>query len=241
MPRVWNDLLGKPGIKILQDTEMFNFSLDSILLANFVNITKRCKNICDLCCGNAPIPMYLTLKTKANIVGVEIQEESFELANLSIEENQMNEQIKMINSDLKGISSILGKSKFDIVTCNPPYYKLGDFRVNPNDKKAIARHEISATLDDIVKEASLLLNSGGDFVMVHRPTRLVEILEVLKQYHLEPKRLQFIHAKVDSEATSILIEAKKDGNSGLRILKPLYVYDENGKWFSDIIKIYNGE
>lgn len=241
MPLVCNELLGRPLLKIYQDTDAFNFSIDSMLLASFATITKKVNNICDLCTGNAPIPLYLTLRSKAKIVGVEVQQNSYDLAIKSIEENKLENQIEIFNDNLIDISNKIGKSKFDLVTCNPPFFKIGDHNINPNDKKAIARHEILATLDDIVKEASILLNSKGSFAMVHRPTRLVEIIDTFRKYKIEPKRLQFIYPKVGSECNHILIEGVKDGAPGLKVLEPIFVYGEDSKWTKEILKIYNFE
>lgn len=242
MAIVCNELLGRKLIKIYQDTDGFNFSIDSMLLADFASITAKVKNICDLCSGNAPIPLYLTLRTKANIVGVEVQEHSYDLAVKSIKENNLDDQIEMINANLIGINKQIGTSKFDLVTVNPPFFKIGDNNINPNDLKAIARHEVLANLDDIVKEASILLNSKGRLAMVHRPDRLVEILEVFKKYRIEPKRLQFIYPKRDRECNHILIEGIKDGSKdGLRVLPPLYVYNDDNKWTKQILEIYNFE
>jgi len=240
MAIVCNELLGRELIKIYQDTEAFNFSIDSMLLADFVSITKRVNRICDLCSGNAPIPLYLSLRCKANIVGVEVQQESYDLAVKSIKENNLDNQIEMKLANLIDIHKELGK--FDVVTCNPPFFKIGDNQINPNDRKAIARHEVLATLDDIVKESSLLLNSKGRLAMVHRPDRLVEILEAFKRYNIEPKRLQFIYPKMNKECNHILIEGIKDGSKdGLRVLPPLYVYDDENRWTDQILKIYNFE
>lgn len=242
MAIVCNELLGRELIKIYQDTEYFNFSIDSMLLAAFVSITARTKNICDLCCGNAPIPLYLSLRTKANIVGVEIQPHSHELALLSINENNLSNQIDVRLANLVGISKEIGKSKFDVVTCNPPFFKVGSHNINPTDSKAIARHEIMATLEDIIKEASDLLNTRGRFAMVHRPERLPEILELFKKYHIEPKRLQLVYPKMDKECNHILIEGIKDGScDGMRILPPLYVYKDDNTWTNEVLKIYNYE
>lgn len=242
MPIVCNELLGRELIKIYQDTDGFNFSIDSMLLADFASITTRVNNICDLCSGNAPIPLYLTLRTKANIIGVEVQRHSYDLALLSINENNLGNQIEMKLANLKDIHKEIGMHKFDLVTCNPPFFKIGDNHVNPNDLKAIARHEILANLEDIVKEAAVLLNSKGRFAMVHRPDRLVEILELFKKYKIEPKRLQFVYPKFNKECNHILIEGIKDGSKdGLRILPPLYVYNEDNKWTDQILKIYNFE
>ena len=241
MPIVCNELLGRPLLKIYQDTDAFNFSIDSMLLASFATITKKMKNICDLCTGNAPIPLYLSLRTKENIKGIEIQKDSFDLAYKSVLENKLENQIEIINDNLIDISKKIGKNKFDLVTCNPPYFKLGNHNINPNDKKAIARHEVLATLDDIVKEASNLLNSKGYFAMVHRPLRLIEIIETFKKYNIEPKRLQFIYPKENSECNHILIEGVKDGAPGLKVLNPIFIYNDDGKWTKEILKIYNYE
>lgn len=239
---VCNELLSRDLIKIYQDPEYFNFSLDSILLANFVSITARVKNICDLCSGNAPIPLYMSLRTGAKIVGVEYQKHSFDLAMMSIKENKLESQIEVINDNLVNISSKIGKSFFDIVTVNPPYFKIGDNNINPTDSKAIARHEVLATLDDIIKESSILLNSRGRFAMIHRPDRLVEIIETMKKYKIEPKRLRFVYPKINGECINILIEGIKDGSDGgLRVLPPLYVYEKDNNWTEEVQKIYRYE
>ncbi|MBQ9899645.1 MAG: tRNA1(Val) (adenine(37)-N6)-methyltransferase [Acholeplasmatales bacterium] len=242
MPLIWNELLGREKYQICQDPDVFNFSLDSMLLASFATINKNVKTICDLCTGNAPIPMYLTLRTNAKIVGVEIQEYIAKLANISIEKNHLENQIQVVNDNLININEKIGKHTFDLVLCNPPFFKIGSHHVNPNDMKAIARHEILATLDDIVKEASLLLNSKGRFAMVHRPDRILEIIDTFRKYKIEPKRIQFVYPKINSECNHILIEGIKDGSEGsLRILPPLYVYKDDGKWTEEILKIYNYE
>ena len=240
MPLVCNELLGRELIKIYQDTDSFNFSIDSMLLAYFVSITKRVNNICDLCSGNAPIPLYLTLRTDAKIIGVEVQKYSYDLAVMSINENKFESQIEMINDNLICISEKIGKNKFDVVTCNPPFFKVGNHNINPEERKAIARHEILATLEDIVKEASILLSTKGRFALVHRPERLPEILELFKKYRIEPKRLQLVYPKMNSECNHILIEGMKDGaKDGLRILPPLYVYKDDNTWTEEVKKIYN--
>ena len=242
MTIVCNELLGRELLKIYQDPEYFSFSIDSMLLASFATITATTKNICDLCTGNAPIPLYLSLRSeKAHIYGVEVQEHSYDLGIKSIKENKLDDRIELINANLIDINKTIG-NKFDLVTCNPPYFKLGNHNINPKDSKAIARHEILATLDDCIKEASLLLKSKGRFAMVHRPERLIEILDTFKKYKIIPKRLQFIYPKKNKECNHILIEGIKNGEMGsLRILPPLYIYDENNKWTEEVLKIYNYE
>ncbi len=240
MPIVKNDLLGRPALEIYQDTDGFNFSIDTMLLADFVSITARTKKICDLCSGNAPIPLYLTLRTSADIVGVEVQKESFDLAVQSILANHLDHQITMVLDNLKGISSKIGKHKFEVVTCNPPFFKVGDHQINPNDRKAIARHEILATLEDIVREAAELLNTKGRFALVHRPDRLLEIMDLFRKYHIEPKRLRFCYPKLGSSCNHILIEGIKDGSiGGLVVLPPLIIYNENNQWTKEVVRIYN--
>ncbi len=242
MPLVCNELLGRELIKIYQDTDSFNFSIDSMLLASFASITTRTKNICDLCSGNAPIPLYLSLRTNANIVGVEVLKHSYDLALMSIKENKLDDRITIINDNLIDINKKIGSAKFELVTCNPPFFKIGDNNINPNDAKAIARHEVLATLDDIVKEASILLNSKGRFAMVHRPDRILEIFDTFRKYKIEPKRLMLVYPKKNSECNHILIEGIKDGaKGGLKILNPLFVYGDDGKWTKEILEIYNYE
>lgn len=241
MSLICNELLGIPKIKIYQDSDLFNFSLDSMLLASFTTINYRIKKICDLCSGNAPIPMYLTLRTKCEITGVEVLEESYNLAMMSIKENKMEDQIKMYHDNLIGISEKIGKECYDVVTCNPPYFKLNHNQINPSEAKAIARHEVLANLDDIVCEAAKLLKQRGRLAMIHTPTRLLEVLDTFRKYHIEPKRLQFVYPKKDGECNHILVEGVKDGNSEMRILPPLYVYESDGKWTKEILKIYNFE
>lgn len=234
-----NNLLGYDGLKIYQDPEMFSFSLDSILLANFASIKRNTKNIIDLCTGNAPIPIYLTLRTNANIYGVEIQKEAFDLAEKSIKENNIT-QIEIINNNLINIHKIFKHEMFDLVTCNPPFFKYVETsNINKNDFLTIARHEVLVTLDEIVFEASRLLKNGGSFAMVHRPDRLADIIEAFRKYKIEPKRLRFVHPKKDSKANHILIEGIKNGQTGgLNIMPPLIVYDGN-EWTEEVREIYN--
>ena len=240
MPVVLNELLGRELIKIYQDTDSFIFSIDSMLLSDFVSITARCKRICDLCTGNAPIPLYLSLRTKPSIIGVEVQENSYKLAIDSVKINHLEDQIEIIQDNLIGISDKIGKSKFDCVTVNPPFFKVGNHQINPNDSKAIARHEILATLEDIIKEASSLLYTKGRLAIVHRPERLPEIFELFNKYHIEPKRLRLVYPKMGMEVNHILIEGIKDGSpDGLRIEPPLYVYKSDNTWTDEVLKIYN--
>ncbi len=236
---VLNDLLGYDNLKIIQRPDMFNFSLDSTLLANFVTINKNVKKLVDLGTGNGPIPLFLSLRTKAKIYGVEIQEVSFDMAKRNVAINNLSSQIEIIHADLKDIHKSIGHHAFDVVTCNPPYFKItNEANINKNEYLTIARHEVFATLEDVVKEASLLLKHGGYFAMVHRPDRLLDILEVMRAYKVEPKRLRLVYPKPNKECNTILIEGRKSNQGGLRILPPLYVYTEKGEYTEEIRKMF---
>lgn len=239
---VINDLLGYKGLKIIQNSEMFNFSLDSTLLGDYVTINKNTTSIVDLCTGNAPVPLFLSLKSKAPIIGVEIQSEAYDLALRNVAINNLQGQIKIIHGDLKGVHKEIGQHTHDIVTCNPPYFKMNpNSNINKNDYLTIARHEVLVNLEAVILEASLLLRQGGRFTMVHRPDRLVEIIEMLKKYQIEPKRMRLVYPRINREANVLLIEGIKDGKSGnLRIAPPLYVY-ENEKslnYSQEILEIF---
>lgn len=239
---VLNDLLGYEGLKIIQNPEMFNFSLDSTLLGHYATINKNVKSIVDLCTGNGPVPMFLSLRSNAKIIGVEIQEQSCDLAVRNIAINNLENQIKIIKGDLKGIHTLIGKHAHDIVTCNPPYFKINvDSNVNKNDYLTIARHEVLVNLEEVVLEAALLLKQGGRFVMVHRPDRLVEIIEMFKKYKIEPKRLRLVYPRINREANVLLIEGIKGGNPGnLRVEAPMFVYESETSlnYSEEILEIF---
>ena len=239
---VLNDLLGYEGLKIIQEPNRFNFSLDSTLLAHFVKINKHSNRFIDLCTGNAPIPLMLTLRTDASIEAVELQDESANQAMRSVAINKLENQIKIYHRDLIGIHKELGTGSYDVVTCNPPYFKVGpESNLNKNDALTMARHEVTVTMDDIVREVALLLRVGGHFAMVHRPERLVEIVSTFKKYRLEPKRLRFIFPRLGKEANGILIEGVLDGKAnGLRIESPLVVYEgKSANYTQEILEIFN--
>lgn len=216
-----NDLLNYE-LKIYQDVDAFKFSIDSVLLAEFVNINFRAKNIIDFCSGNAPIPMILSTKFNKNIVGVEIQKDIYSLGLKSIEYNKI-ENIKFLNMDVKELSNCFDY-KFDIITCNPPYFKYNnDSIININSSKAIARHEIMITLEDIISVSSKIINDSGSLYLVHRCDRLVEILDLLKKYNFGLRRLQFVYDSMNSQSCFLLIEAKYKCKDDLKVLEPLYI------------------
>ena len=235
-----HELLGYENIKIYQNDDMFRFSLDSTLLADFID-TKNASRIVDLCTGNAPIPLFLTMKTKADIFGVELQEEVYKLGVKSVEINNFGDQITLINNDLKGIYKELGANSFDIVSANPPYFKYKETsHINKNDYLTIARHEVMVTLEELVIEAKRLLVDGGRFYIVHRVNRLDDVIETLKRNKMGIKRIRFIYSKESSEeALSFLLEARKNKPSDIVTLKPIYVLDDNGDYTDEVRKIFN--
>lgn len=232
-----NYLLGYKNLKIIQDTEMFNFSLDSVLLPNFVTLTEKTKKILDIGTGNAPIPLILSTKTKAKIIGVEIQKEVSELAEASVKLNDLEKQITIINDDIK--NNNFESETFDIITCNPPYFAIKkDSKFNKNDYKTIARHEINLNLEEIFKIAKKILKNNGTIGLVHRPERLIDILITMRKYNIEPKKIRFVYPKKDKEANILLIEGKKNGNKGLKILSPLYSHNDDGTYTKEIMKYF---
>lgn len=235
---VKNKLLNFDAI-IYQNNEWFKFSLDSVLLANFVTINYRTKNILDIATGNAPIPMLLTFRTSAKIYGIEVQTEVYNLGVKSILENNMQNQIKIINDDIKNYQNYFKSNYFDVIVSNPPYFEVNNQKViNTNDVKSIARHEILITLEEIVKISSTLLKKGGIFSLVHRPERLIEIIELMKKYNIEPKKIQFVYTNLEKDAKIILIEGIKYGNKGLKINKPLYIYESDGNYTKEVKKMF---
>lgn len=230
-----NDLLAYDGIKIIQRPDMFNFSLDSLLLGYFSEVNYKTNKIMDLCTGNAPVAMYLTMRTEAEIYAVEIQDDVYELAKKSLELNKFEKRIKLYHRDLKDVHKVVGVNSFDLVTCNPPFFKLSETsNLNKNDYKTLARHEVTATLDDIVTESKRLLKNKGFLAMVHRPDRLVEIFEVLENHNLTPKTIRFIYPKANTNANSVIVHAQKDANPGLKVLEPVIVHE--GNEYSEIVK-----
>ena len=239
---VTNYLLGYKEKYIVQNTQMFNFSLDSVLLPNFVTLNKNIKNILDIGCGNAPIPLILSTKTKALITGVEIQKEVYNLACKSVKINNLENQINIINADINEIYNQFETESFDVITCNPPFFKVSEkSNLNKSDYKTIARHEVKLNLDDIFKISKKLLKNNGYVAIVHRPERLLDILNSMQKYNIEPKKIQFIYPKTNMEANILLVEGKKNGNKGLKILPPIYTHLENGEYTEQIKKYFEGD
>lgn len=235
---VKNYLLGYKDMVIYQDTDYFNFSLDSVLLPNFVTLNKGIKRILDIGCGNGPIPLILSTKTTAKIIGVEIQQQIYELAKKSVETNNLSSQIEIINSDIINYAKEIESDQFDVITCNPPFFRVNEnSNFNDNECKSIARHEIKLTLEDLFKVSKKLLKNNGVVSIVHRPERMVEIIQIMKKYNIEPKKIRLVYPKVNKEANMLLIEGRKNGNPGLKILSPLYVHNKNN-YSKEVLKYF---
>ena len=237
-----NDLLEINNLKIYQNNDWFKFSLESVLLPNFVTLNLRCKNIIDLCTGNAPIPLILSTKTKANIVGVEIQKDVYELAKKSVEINNLDNRIKLINDNLNNLKEYFEGDYFDIVTVNPPYFpNIPTSEKNKDIHKTIARHEIETNLSEIVKISAYLLKNGGYLAMVHQTNRFFDVVDVLKKYNFSINKVRFIYPKEDKESNLFMIEAIKDGNSGVKFLNPLYVHNNDGTYKEEILNMFKNK
>lgn len=237
-----NDLVNYKNIKIIQDKNYFNFSLDSVLLPNFVTLNPNTKMILDLCSGNLPIPLILSTKTNANIYAVELQQEIYDLAKETLKINNLENRITLYNDNAKNMTNKFETDTFDLITCNPPYFKYSDTSlINDNIIKSIARHEIEINIEDIIKISKKLLKNGGSLSIVHRTERLIEIIELMRKNNIEPKRIRFIYSKENTESNLILIDGKKNGNPGLKILPPLVVHNNDGSYTEEVLKMFGSE
>nr|WP_128896622.1 tRNA1(Val) (adenine(37)-N6)-methyltransferase [Longirhabdus pacifica] len=225
-------------MQIIQSAEVFSFSMDAVLLSHFCSVPTK-GNIIDLCTGNGVIPLLLTARTKGNITGVEIQERLADMAHRSVELNQLQHQIRIDQGDIRHYHETCGYGQFDLVTVNPPYMRDSTGRQNINEYVAIARHEIRCTLEDVIAASSKCVKSGGKVAMVHRPSRIAEILMIMQQYRLAPKRIRFVHPHVHKEANMVLVEAISDGKPDVRLLPPLIVYEADHQYSEEIKRIYN--
>ena len=238
---VINDLLEYNNLKIIQNPSMFSFSLDSVLLANFVKLNPTINKILDIGCGNAPIPMILSTKTNADIVGVEIQEKVADMAKRSVAYNHLEKQISIYCQDIKEYAKKTESDTYDVITCNPPFFKVTkNSHLNEKLYKTIARHEVALNLEDIFKIAKKLLKNNGTVSIVHRPERLVEIIDAMKQNNIEPKRMQLVYPHISQEANILLIEGTKNGKPGLTIEPPIYSHEDDGSYTKQIKKYFKG-
>ena len=231
-------------MKIIQNKNGFCFGIDSVLLSDFAKEIKNGAKCVDLGTGTGILGILLCAKTNlSQIIGIEIQEEVAEMANRSIILNNLENKFKIININLKEIKNnkinYLEKNSFDYIITNPPYKKLNTGKINENEKKLISRHEITANLDDFIEVANYLLKDKGTIFMVHRPERLADIIEKMRKEKIEPKEIKFVYPKVNEEPNLILIKGVKNAKPFLKINKPLYIYNEDGSYTDEILKIYN--
>lgn len=232
------DDLQRNGYKIIQDPCRFCFGMDAVLLSGFARADKG-DQVLDLGTGTGIIPILMEAKTEAShLIGLEIQEESADMARRSVALNGLETKIDIVTGDIRQADKLFGKSTMDVVTSNPPYMIGQHGLKNPDSEKAIARHEVLCTLEDVVRAAAALLKPGGNFFMVHRPFRLTEIMTCLSKYKLEPKRMRLVYPFVDKEPNMVLIEANRGGRSRLTVEKPLIVYKEQGVYTDEIYEVY---
>lgn len=236
------DQLFSTDVKIIQNREVFSYSIDSVLLSRFPEIPS-CGLIVDLCSGNGAVGLFASTRTKAPIIEVEIQERLADMAERSIHLNHLEDQVQMIHDDLKNLLNHVPRTGVDLILCNPPYFKVSETsKKNVSEYYLLARHEITTNLEEICDIARHALKSNGRLAMVHRPDRFLDIIDTMRQYNLAPKRIQFVYPKMGKDANMLLIEAIKDGSTdGLKILPPLFVHKKNGEYTDDIFEIYYGK
>lgn len=232
------DDLQRNNYRIIQDPERFCFGMDAVLLSGFAK-AKEGDHVIDLGTGTGIIPILMEAKTKAsNLVGLEIQPESADMAQRSVELNHLEKKIRIVTGDIREASSIFGAATFDVVTSNPPYMTEHHGITNEKSPKAIARHELLCTLEDVISQAAKLLRPGGSFYMVHRPFRLVDIIVLMRECHLEPKRMKLVYPYIDKDPNMVLIEGLRGGRPRMTVEKPLIVYKEPGVYTDEIYEIY---
>ena len=232
------DDLERNGYQIIQNPDKFCFGMDAVLLSGFAKVKPQAQ-VLDMGTGTGIIPILLEAKTQAaHLTGLEIQEESADMARRSVLLNHLENKIDIVTGDIKEADSLFKAASFDVITCNPPYM-IGQHGItNPDAPKAIARHEILCTLDDVVRNAATLLKPGGNFCMVHRPFRLAEIISVMTKYKLEPKRMRLVYPFINKEPNMVLIEGCRGGKPRMTVEKPLIVYKEQGKYTDEIYEVY---
>ncbi|WP_338972291.1 tRNA1(Val) (adenine(37)-N6)-methyltransferase [Spiroplasma endosymbiont of Panorpa germanica] len=237
--KILNTILGYKDLEIYQDTEMFRFSLDTILLARFVKFNSRTKTIVDFGTNNAAIPLIISKYSKAKIIGVEIQKEACDLACESVVKNQLEDQITIVNENIKDFAR-RNNHAFDVVLCNPPFFKVGE-KSNLTSKSELltpARHEVTINLQEIVESAAGVLKQGGRFAIIHRAERFAEIMDYFNRFELSPKNIQFIYSKKDRKAKTVLLDGIYKGNNGIEIKPPLIIHNDNGEYSKEVLKLF---
>lgn len=234
------DDLEYKGLKIIQQIEGFCFGIDAVLLSDFAKDIRNNSNVLDLGTGTGILSILLSAKTKLKkITGIEIQEEVANMAKRSIQLNDLEDKIEIIQKDIKSLEEIFERNSFDAIITNPPYKKLETGKTNKKESKYIARHEVTANLEDFIEISTHLLKDKGTFYMVHRPERLAEIIVTLKKYKLEPKKIRFVHSNYEQEPKLLLIKAVKNAKEFITIEKPLFIYNKQGEYTEEVLKIYN--
>ncbi len=232
------DDLQRNGYRIIQDPDRFCFGMDAVLLSGFASEAKG-ETLLDLGTGTGIIPLLMEAKTQiGHLTGLEIQEDSADMARRSVALNGLEDKIDIVTGDIKEADRYFRAASFDVVTCNPPYMIGQHGLTNPGSAKAIARHELLCTFEDVARVAARLLKPGGHFYLVHRPFRLAELIITMHEYKLEPKRMQMVYPFVDKEPNMVLIEAVRGGKSRMQVEKPLIVYSEPGVYMPEIYDIY---
>ena len=237
---VTNYLLAHNDLKIIQRKDMFNFSLDTVLLSQFCTINKDVRNIIDFGTNNAAIPLLLSKRTNKPITGIEIQKEAVELAIKNIEMNNLTEQISIIHGDIKEVVKDLPKAQ--LIVCNPPFFKVDEnSNLNENEYLTIARHEIKIDLEGIISSAAYLLDNKGRFAIVHRPDRMIDILNIMQKYDIEPKRIRFVYPKMNKDSHVLLVEGMYKGKKGIKIEPPLYAHNDDGSYSNEVRRMFGEE
>lgn len=226
-----HQLFAYDGLKIIQRDDLTAFSIDSLLLADFVRIPKRVRTIADFGCGNAPVLLYLSLKTEKRMIGFDLLPDAVDLAKRSVELNGLSHQIEIREADIRTLHEQYPASAFDLIVANPPFFKVHDQSpLNDSPAFSVARHELTLDLDTLVLQAKRLLSTGGLFCFVHRVDRLEDIFFVLHERRMAIKRLRFVYPKAGEGATMVLVEARNNGSSaGLKLEMPFFVLDASGQ------------
>lgn len=233
------DYLIREDLRIIQNDAVFSFSTDALLLGHFTEVRKR-DRILDMCAGNGVIPILLSDKGNNVITGVEIQPQLVNMAVRSVQYNHLEDRITMVEMDINALIQAYSPAQFDLITCNPPYFKANQTNQHQLEAHKIARHEIYCTLDDCLRVSNHLLKEGGRVVMVHRAERMLDLFESMRHYRIEPKRLHMIFSKPGKAAQTIVVEGRKGGRQGLDIAPPFYIYDEQGDYTPEMKEIYYG-
>ncbi len=234
---VINYLLAHEGLKIIQRKDMFNFSLDTVLLANFATINKDVKEVVDFGTNNAAIPLLLSRRYDKKVTGVEIQKEAAAVAQKNVDLNELGDKIEIVHGDIKDF--VKDYHKVQVVICNPPFFKVGErSNLNENEFLTIARHEVKIDLEGIIASAARILDNKGRFAIVHRPDRMIDIINLMGKYDIEPKRIRFVYPKMNRTSHVLLVEGMYKGRPGLIIEPPLYAHNDDGTYSNEVRKMF---